>query len=159
MPWARSYASSNAKIICFDPSLPVDSIKYLIENYGSKIYLDPLSDEYALKIKPYIDKIFAIKPNKTELEILSDMKINTEDDKLDLSPYGNYLFLIMTDKSLETFNETKFLAKINDDIKKNLRIYYKAEEKVKTVKLKLIPLSAYSPPSKILILLNSIFKP
>ena len=70
----------NAKIICFDPSLPVDSIKYLIENYGSKIYLDPLSDEYALKIKPYIDKIFAIKPNKTELEILSDMKINTEDD-------------------------------------------------------------------------------
>jgi hypothetical protein len=38
-------------------------------------------------------------------------KINTEDDKLDLSPYGNYLFLIMTDKSLETFNETKFLVK------------------------------------------------
>jgi pseudouridine kinase len=46
----------NAKIICFDPSLPVDSIKYLIDNYGSKIYLDPLSDEYALKIKPYIEK-------------------------------------------------------------------------------------------------------
>ena len=70
----------NAKIIFFDPSLPDESIKYLIDNFGQKIYLDPLSDEYARKIKPYINKIFAIKPNKTELEILSDIKINNEDD-------------------------------------------------------------------------------
>ena len=70
----------NAKIIFFDPSLPDESIKYLIDNFGQKIYLDPLSDEYARKIKPYINKIFAIKPNKTELEILSEIKINNEDD-------------------------------------------------------------------------------
>ena len=50
----------NAKIIFFDPSLPDESIKYLIDNFGQKIYLDPLSDEYARKIKPYINKIFAI---------------------------------------------------------------------------------------------------
>ena len=70
----------NAKIIFFDPSLPEESIKYLITNFGEKIYLDPLSDEYALKIKPFINKIYAIKPNKTELEILSDIKINNEED-------------------------------------------------------------------------------
>ena len=70
----------NAKIIFFDPSLPEESIKYLITNFGEKIYLDPLSDEYALKIKPFISKIYAIKPNKTELEILSDIKINNEED-------------------------------------------------------------------------------
>ena len=69
-----------AKIIFFDPSLPEESIKYLITNFGEKIYLDPLSDEYALKIKPFINKIYAIKPNKTELEILSDIKINNEED-------------------------------------------------------------------------------
>ena len=69
-----------AKIIFFDPSLPLDSIEYLINTFGEKIYLDPLSDEYAKKIKPYINKIFALKPNKTELEILSDIKVNNEDD-------------------------------------------------------------------------------
>ena len=37
-------------------------------------------------------------------------------------------------KNNDIFNETKFLAKINDDIKKNLRIYYKAEEKVNIYK-------------------------
>lgn len=70
----------NAKIIFFDPSLPIESIEYLINNFGEKIYLDPISDEYAKKIKPYINKIYAIKPNKTELEILSDIKINNEED-------------------------------------------------------------------------------
>ena len=70
----------NAKIIFFDPSLPEESIKYLITNFGEKIYLDPLSDEYALKVKLFINKIYAIKPNKTELEILSNIKINNEED-------------------------------------------------------------------------------
>ena len=69
-----------AKIIFFDPSLPVESIEYLINLFGDKIYLDPVSDEYAKKIKPYINKIYAIKLNKTELEILSDIKINNEED-------------------------------------------------------------------------------
>ena len=57
-----------------------ESIEYLINNFGEKIYLDPISNEYARKIKPYINKIYAIKPNKTELEILSDMKIINEED-------------------------------------------------------------------------------
>ena len=70
----------NSKIIFFDPSLPNESIEYLINNFGEKIYLDPVSDEYARKIKPYINKIYAIKPNKTELEILSDIKIDNEDN-------------------------------------------------------------------------------
>ena len=69
-----------AKIIFFDPSLPIESIEYLINLFGVKIYLDPISDEYEKKIIPYINKIFALNPNKTELEILSDIKINSEDD-------------------------------------------------------------------------------
>ena len=70
----------NAKIIFFDPSLPLDSIEYLVNTFGEKIYLDPLSDEYAKKIKPFINRIYTLKPNKTELEVLSDTKINNEED-------------------------------------------------------------------------------
>ena len=70
----------NSKIIFFDPSLPLDSIEYLVNTFGEKIYLDPLSDEYAKKIKPYINKIYTLKSNKTELEVLSDTKINNEED-------------------------------------------------------------------------------
>ena len=70
----------NAKIIFFDPSLPLDSIEYLVNTFGEKIYLDPLSDEYAKKIKPFINRIYTLKPNKTELEVLSDIKIIDEED-------------------------------------------------------------------------------
>jgi len=69
----------NTKIIFFEPSLPDETIKYLINNFDQKIYLVPLSDEYARKIKPYINEIFAIKPNKIELQFLSEIKINNED--------------------------------------------------------------------------------
>ena len=69
-----------AKIIFFDPSLPIESIEYLINLFGEKIYLDPVSDEFAKKIKPFINKIYSIKANKTELEILSDIKIIDEED-------------------------------------------------------------------------------
>lgn len=70
----------NAKLIFFDPSLPIESIEYLLNFFGEKIYLDTMSDEYARKIKPYINKIFAIKTNKTELEILSDIKLIKEEE-------------------------------------------------------------------------------
>ena len=55
----------NSKVIIIDPSLPNESIEYLINFFGEKIYVDPISDLYAQKIKPYIPKIFAITPNKT----------------------------------------------------------------------------------------------
>ena len=106
----------NAKIIFFDPSLPDESIKYLIDNFGQKIYLDPLSDEYARKIKPYINKIFAIKPNKTELEILSDIKINNEDDlnkacEILINKGIKKLYVTLGDKGALFFSKEKKIRK------------------------------------------------
>ena len=106
----------NAKIIFFDPSLPDESIKYLIDNFGQKIYLDPLSDEYARKIKPYINKIFAIKPNKTELEILSEIKINNKDDlnkacEILINKGIKKLYVTLGDKGALFFSKEKKIRK------------------------------------------------
>lgn len=72
----------NARIVILDPSLNDETIKEIIKICKDKtpIYVDPISDNYALKIKPYISNFELIKPNKTELESLSGMKVNNDDD-------------------------------------------------------------------------------
>lgn len=74
----------NARAVLFDPSISHDSIEALLDLCCEKVetYCDPISDEYALKIKPYISRIDCIKPNKTELECLSGIKINNDEDLL-----------------------------------------------------------------------------
>ena len=52
-----------------------------------------------------------------------------------LNKFGNLYFIFyeiveFKKKNNDIFNETNFLKKINDDIKKNLRIYYKAKDKI-----------------------------
>ena len=70
-----------AKVIAFDPSLPLESIEYLIEHYSDKtLFVDPISDLYAEKIRPYADKIFALKPNRTELGALTGMEVRDKKD-------------------------------------------------------------------------------
>ncbi|MBR4122683.1 MAG: bifunctional hydroxymethylpyrimidine kinase/phosphomethylpyrimidine kinase, partial [Erysipelotrichaceae bacterium] len=83
----RGYLSSKetlirgAKAIVIDPSLTEDSLDYLLDTYKDKmIFADPVSDVYAAKIRPYIDRIYAIKPNLSELRILSEREINNEED-------------------------------------------------------------------------------
>ena len=77
----------NAKLVLIDPSLRLDTIEEIINICKDKvlIYVDPVSDNYALKIKPYVNKFDAIKPNKTELENLSGIKIKTDKDLYDAS--------------------------------------------------------------------------
>ena len=75
---------SNAKAIVLDPSINIEVIDYIVEKYANKIpiFIDPISENYAKKIKPYIGKIFACKPNRSELEVLSGIKINKDDDAI-----------------------------------------------------------------------------
>lgn len=71
----------NAKVILIDPSLKIDVLKYIFETYKDlKIFLDPISDNYAEAIKPYINSVYEIKPNIKELEVLVDSKINNEEE-------------------------------------------------------------------------------
>ena len=71
----------NAKVIVIDPSLDNKVIEHILDTYKDiPIFMDPVSDNYALKMKPYIGKLFACKPNKTELENLSGVKISNDKD-------------------------------------------------------------------------------
>lgn len=71
----------NAKALIIDPSLDNESIKYLLDTYKEKeIFVDPVSCELSLKLKPFLSKIYCLKPNISELEALSDMKIGNNDD-------------------------------------------------------------------------------
>lgn len=71
----------NASLIILDPSLDNKVFKYILKTYQDiPIFVDPISDNYALKIKTLLKDIYCIKPNKTELENLSGMSINNKDD-------------------------------------------------------------------------------
>lgn len=72
---------NNSRVIIIDPSLNDEVIEYILDKYKHiPIFIDPVSDNYALKIKKHIAKIYACKPNLSELEVLSDIKINSDGD-------------------------------------------------------------------------------
>ena len=73
---------TNARIVIIDPSLRIDTINEIINICKDKvpIYIDPISDNYAKKIKPLVQHFEFIKPNRNELENLSGMKINSDKD-------------------------------------------------------------------------------
>ena len=67
--------------IVFDPSLNEKSIEHIIHNYKDKeLFLDPVSDLYARKIKTYVSSLYALKPNKSELEAMTHETIKTKKD-------------------------------------------------------------------------------
>ena len=76
---AKKETVQNAALVVMDPSLRIDSIKKIIELCDKKvpIYMDPISDHYALKIRDYLPYFECIKPNLTELENLTGRKIHS----------------------------------------------------------------------------------
>lgn len=79
---SKKNALLNAKVVLLDPSLRLDTIETIINICKNKVplYMDPISDNYALKIKRYIGEFDTVKPNKTELESLSGITIKNDDD-------------------------------------------------------------------------------
>ena len=73
----------NASAIVLDPSLDNAVLEYIFDNFkDTPIFLDPISDIYAKKIRPYLKYLYCIKPNKSELGVLANMKIDTHEDLL-----------------------------------------------------------------------------
>ncbi len=72
----------NARLVVMDPSLSDDVIKELISicKDHTPLYIDPISDNYALKMREYVPYFDLIKPNKGELENLSGVKIKDDKD-------------------------------------------------------------------------------
>lgn len=72
----------SSKLVLVDSSFALEALEEILDICKDKVpvFIDPISDNYALKIKPYVGRFTCIKPNKTELENLSGMKINNDKD-------------------------------------------------------------------------------
>lgn len=70
----------NAQLVIADANIPQESLIYLAENCAAPLFCDPVSTTKAEKLRPILNKIHTLKPNKLEAELLSGVKIETRDD-------------------------------------------------------------------------------
>ena len=70
----------NAQLVIADANIPQESLIYLAENCAAPLFCDPVSTTKAEKLRPILQKIHTLKPNKLEAELLSGVKIETKDD-------------------------------------------------------------------------------
>ena len=70
----------NAQIVVADTNIPAESLQYLAENCTCPLFIDPVSTTKAEKIRPILSRIHTLKPNKLEAELLSGIRIRTDED-------------------------------------------------------------------------------
>ena len=67
-----------ADIILMQLEIPIETIKYICKiAKGKRIILDPAPADIKIMDKDILENVFIIKPNETELEILTNMPTNT----------------------------------------------------------------------------------
>ena len=76
----NSTVIKNASAIILDPSIEDEVFEYVLNNFKVPVFVDPISVGYAKKMKKYVGKVYCIKPNVSELEALSGIKINNDAD-------------------------------------------------------------------------------
>lgn len=69
---------NGAAAVVMDTNIPEDSIVWLAEHCTAPIFADPVSVIKARKLRPVLDKLFAIKPNRLEAEALIGEKVTDE---------------------------------------------------------------------------------
>ena len=70
----------NAVGAVVDTNLTVESLEYLLTTVEQKYYVDAVSSKKAVKIKNLLNKIYFLKANEYEAQILSDIVINNVED-------------------------------------------------------------------------------
>ena len=70
----------NAQVIVADANIPQESLVYLAENCTAPLFCDPVSTAKAEKLRPILNRIHTLKPNRLEAELLSGVKIETKED-------------------------------------------------------------------------------
>ena len=70
----------NAQLVIADCNIPQESLIYLAENCTAPLFCDPVSTVKAEKLRPILNKIHTLKPNRLEAELLSGVKINSMED-------------------------------------------------------------------------------
>ena len=71
---------NGAAAVVIDTNISTDTLAALKEICEAPIYVDPVSTALAERVKPYLDGIDTIKPNRLEAEYLTGMTIQTEAD-------------------------------------------------------------------------------
>ena len=70
----------NAQVVVADTNIPTESLHYLAENLTVPFFVDTVSTTKAEKLRPILDKIHTLKPNRLEAELLSGVKIEKPED-------------------------------------------------------------------------------
>jgi len=70
----------NAQVVVADCNIPAESLRYLAENVTVPLFVDPVSTIKAEKLRPILDKIHTLKPNRLEAQLLSGVRIETAED-------------------------------------------------------------------------------
>ena len=71
----------NESLACIcDTNMPKESLEYIMDNVKVPIFIDTVSIHKTEKIKENLHNIFALKPNILEAQILSDIRIESDDD-------------------------------------------------------------------------------
>ena len=70
----------NAQLVIADANIPQESLIWLAENCTAPLFCDPVSTTKAEKLRPILNRIHTLKPNKIEAELLSGVKIETDED-------------------------------------------------------------------------------
>ena len=70
----------NAQVVVADCNIPAESLAYLANHVTAPLFIDPVSTVKAEKLRPIMDKIHTLKPNRLEAELMSGVKIETNED-------------------------------------------------------------------------------
>ena len=77
---ANQQVLQNARVIVADANIPAQTLVYLAENCTAPIFCDPVSTIKAEKLRPILNKIHTLKPNRLEAELLSGVPIVEKQD-------------------------------------------------------------------------------
>ena len=77
---ANQQVLQNAQVIVADTNIPAETLVYLAENCTVPIFCDPVSTIKAEKLRPILDRIHTLKPNRLEAELLSGVPIREKQD-------------------------------------------------------------------------------
>lgn len=71
---------NKGKLVVIDGNIPEESIRFLANNCTIPIFTEPVSTKKAMKFSSVLDKIYLMKPNLLELELLAGVSIKEESD-------------------------------------------------------------------------------
>lgn len=84
----KNHVIENSKLCIIDTNIPIHVIEHILKTNTNKDFLlDTVSTTKAKKVKDLIGYFHTIKPNKIEAEVLTGIKIQSEDDLIRAAEY------------------------------------------------------------------------